>query len=76
MLQCRGRLDLDDAAVGAEHCGELRLEHLDRDFAIVLEILGDYSLSFDVSAWHKAIAIAIEDIRVGRWMRAAPVQFV
>ena len=41
MLERRRRLDLDGEPVGAEHRGQLRFEHLDRDFAIVREIRGE-----------------------------------
>ena len=41
MLQRRRRLDLLHESLGAEHRGELGLEHFDRNLAIVLEILGE-----------------------------------
>ena len=40
MAQRRGGLDLLHEALGAEHGGELGLEDLDRDLAIVLEVFG------------------------------------
>src|SRR3954463_1615621 len=39
MLQRGSRLDLDDEAIGAEDGGEFRLEHLDRDLAVVLDVV-------------------------------------
>ena len=39
MLQRRSGLDLDDEPLGAEHRGQLGLEHLERDLAVVLEVL-------------------------------------
>jgi len=41
MLETRGGLDLYDEAVGAEDGGELGLQHLERDPAVVLEVLGE-----------------------------------
>ena len=41
MLQARRRLDLGDEALAAEHGGEFGLEHLDRDVAVVLEVVGE-----------------------------------
>ncbi len=41
MLERRRRLDLGDEAVGAEDGGQLGLEDLDGDVALVLEIAGE-----------------------------------
>ena len=39
MPQIGGDLDLGQKAIGAEHRAELRLEHLDRDVAVVLQVV-------------------------------------
>ena len=41
MLQVGGGLDLAQKALGADDRGELWLQHLDRDLAIVLEVVGE-----------------------------------
>ncbi len=41
MLQPGGDLDLAAEALGTERGGELRAEHLDRDLAIVPEVVGE-----------------------------------
>ena len=38
MLQRRGELDLLEEPLGAEHGGELRVQHLDRDVAVVAQV--------------------------------------
>jgi len=45
MLQRRGGLDFLDEPVGAEHGGEFGLQDLDRDLAIVLEVLARYTVA-------------------------------
>jgi len=40
MLQPGGELDLPEEPVGAEHGGQLRVEHLERDRAVVLPVVG------------------------------------
>ena len=40
MLQVGGGLDLLEEPVGAHQGGEVRVQHLDRDLAIVLEVVG------------------------------------
>jgi hypothetical protein len=40
VLQRRGGLDLDHEPLGPDHRGELGPEDLDRDFAVMLEVLG------------------------------------
>ncbi len=40
MLQIGRRPDLGEEPLGADHGGQLRLQHLDRDLAVVLEVLG------------------------------------
>ncbi len=40
MLEAGGGLDLLDEPVGAQHRREFRLQDLERDLAVVLEILG------------------------------------
>ena len=39
MLERRGGLDLDDEPLGTEHRRELGLQHLERDVAVVLEVV-------------------------------------
>ena len=41
MLEVRRDPDLAQKALGAEHRGELRLQHLDRDVAAVAEVVGE-----------------------------------
>ena len=41
MLQVGGGLDLGQEAVGADHGGQLRPQHLHRDLAVVLEVVGE-----------------------------------
>ena len=41
MLKIRRRLDFAEKAIGADHCRELGPQYLHRDFAIVLDILGE-----------------------------------
>ncbi len=41
MLQVGRGLDLGEEAFGPDDSGELRPEHLERDLAIVLEVLGE-----------------------------------
>jgi hypothetical protein len=41
VLECRGGLDLDYEAFGTEDGGEFGLEDLDRDLAVVLQVLGE-----------------------------------
>src|SRR4051812_42276644 len=60
MLQRRGRLDLDDEPLGAQHRGELRLQDFDRDLAIVLEVVRE------VDGRHSALAeFALDAIAAG-----------
>ncbi len=55
MLQRRGGLDFLHEALGAEHRREFGLEQLERDFAIVLQVLGA------IDACHAALAEVAED---------------
>ena len=41
MLQVRRRLDLSQEPFGPDHCGQFRLEHLERDLPLVLQIVGE-----------------------------------
>ena len=41
MLELGGRLDLAQEALGAERGAEVRMEHLDRHVAVVLEVVGE-----------------------------------
>ena len=41
MLEPRGELDFPLKPLGAEHGGELRMEHLERDRAVVAEVPGE-----------------------------------
>ena len=61
MLQRGRRLDLDHEPLGAEHRGEFGLEDLDRDLAVVLEVLGE------VDRRHAAGAeLALDAVAVGQ----------
>ena len=60
MLQRGGGGDLLHEALGAQHGGQFGLEHLDRDLALVLEILGQ------VHGGHAALPeLALEAVAVG-----------
>lgn len=60
MLERRGGLDFDHEAVGAEHRGKFRLEELQRDLAIVLEIVAE------IDGRHAALAeVALDPISAG-----------
>ena len=39
MLEVGGELDLGQEPLGADHGGELRAQHLERDLAVVLQVL-------------------------------------
>ena len=41
VLQIGGDLDLGEKPLYAEHCTELRLEHLERDVALVLDVVSE-----------------------------------
>ncbi len=41
MLEIGGELDLREEALGAQHRGELRVEHLDGHLAVVPDVLGE-----------------------------------
>ncbi len=61
MLQGGGGLDLDHEAVGAEDGGELGLEDLDGDLAVVLEVVGE------VDGGHAAgPKLALDAVAVGQ----------
>ncbi len=66
MLQrCRG-LDLDHEPLGSEHRGEFGLQDLDRDLAVVLQVLGE------VDRGHSArTEFALDAIAVGEGRRQA-----
>ena len=60
MLQRRGGLDLHHEPLGAEHGGEFGLEDLERDLAVVLQVLGE------VHGRHAALAeLALDAVAVG-----------
>ena len=60
MLELRRRLDLLHEPLGAEHCRELRPQHLHRDLAVVLQILGE------IDGGHAAFAeAALDAVAVG-----------
>ena len=60
MLQVRDGLDLGEEALGADHGGQLGPQHLDRDLAVVLEVLGE------VHRGHAAGAeLALDAVAVG-----------
>ena len=61
MLQVGGGLDLAEEPLGADHGGELGPQHLDRDLAVVLEVLGE------VDGGHAALAeLALDAVAVGQ----------
>ena len=60
MLQAGGELDLAQEPLGAERRGELGMEHLEGDRAVVLEVLGQ------VDRRHAAAAeLALERVAIG-----------
>ena len=61
MLQVGGELDLGQEPLGAEHGAELGVQHLDRDLAVVLEVVRE------VDGGHAAGAdLALEAVLVGQ----------
>ena len=61
MTQRRGGLDLDHEPLAADHGGQLGLQHLERDLAIVLQILGQ------VHGGHAALPeLALDAVAVGQ----------
>ena len=59
MLQPGGELDLAQEALRAERGGELGVEHLERDRAVVLEVVGE------IDGGHAAAAeLALERVTV------------
>ena len=70
MLQRRGRPDLLHEPLGAEHGGELRLQHLDRDLAIVLQVLGE------IDRRHAALAeLALDAVAIGEGVLQRALMF-
>src|SRR5437763_13478905 len=64
MLQARRGPDLDDESLGSEHRRQLGLEHLDRDLAIVLEVVGE------IDRRHAALAqLALDAVAIGECSR-------
>ena len=64
MLQVGGGLDLAQESLGADHGGELGAQHLDRDLAVVLEVVGE------VDRGHAARAeLALDAVAVGQGRR-------
>ena len=62
----RGGLDLLHEALGAEHGGELGLQDLEGDLAVVLEVLGE------VDRRHAALAeLALDAVAIGEGGREA-----
>jgi hypothetical protein len=60
VLQRRRGLDLDHEPLGAEDGGELRFQDLQRDVAVVLEVLGE------IDRGHAALAeLALDRVAVG-----------
>ena len=60
VLQGGDRLDLAEEPLGADDRGELRPQHLDRDLAIVLEVLGQ------IDGGHAALAeLPLDAVAVG-----------
>ena len=70
MLQVGRGLDLGQEPLGADHGGELGAEHLERDLAVVAEVLGQ------VDGGHAAGAeLALEAVAVGEGGLEAAEQF-
>ena len=60
MLQARGDADLAQEALGAERRGELGAQHLERDLAVVPEVVGE------VDRGHAAAAeLALDRVAAG-----------
>ena len=60
MIELRGDLDLSQEALGTECVGKFRLQDLERDGAVVLQVLGE------VDGGHPAVAeLALEAVAVG-----------
>ena len=68
MLQIRRGLDLGEEPLGADHRGELRPQHLDRDLAVVLEVLRQIHRRHAARAQLPLDAVAVGE---GRWLQAA-----
>ena len=61
MLQVGGGPDLGQEPLGAEHGGELGLQHLERDLAVVPEVVGE------IDGRHAALAeLALDLVLVGQ----------
>ncbi len=66
VLQVGGGLDLGEEPLGAEDRGQLGAEHLERDLAVVAEVVGE------VDGGHAALAqLALEAVAVGEGRREA-----
>ena len=66
MLQPRGRLDLGQKTIGAERGGEVGMQDLHRDVAIVADVAGE------IDARHPSAAyLAIDAIAIGDGLREA-----
>ena len=64
VLEVGGGLDLAQEPLGADDRGQLGPQHLDRDLAVVLEVLGE------VDGGHAALAeLALEAVAVGTGRR-------
>ena len=64
MLQRRRRRDLLHEPLGAEHGGEFGLQHLERDLALVLEVLGE------IHGRHAALPeLALDAVAIGQRRR-------
>ena len=81
MLQVRGDLDLGEKALDAEHRAELRLEHLERDLAVVLDVAREVDgrhaagadLALDlVPASEPAVQLLIREHASGKVRRKEP----
>ncbi|HET8625532.1 MAG TPA: hypothetical protein VFM14_18370 [Gemmatimonadales bacterium] len=60
VLELGGDLDLAKKALGAEQRGEVRVQDLHRDFAVVLQVLGEVDRSHAAGPQlaHEAVAVA------------------
>ena len=73
MMECRGDLDLAQEPVDAEHGGQVGLEDLERDLAVVLEVVGE------VDGRHAPLAqLPLDAVAVGErgvnWAGASAMQ--
>ena len=59
VLEVRGGLDLREEPLGADRSGQLRPQHLHRDLAVVLQVLGEVDRRHPAPAHLPLDAIAV-----------------